>query len=81
MKNTKDYGETATVAELIAALQTLPPDAPVLAEGCDCIGPVGGISKESGAPGEGDVYVLGRPDSHYVLNRPYNVVNFSPVGS
>lgn len=31
---------TMTVAELIAALQALQPDAEVLAEGCDCINPV-----------------------------------------
>lgn len=29
-----------TVAELIALLQTLPPDDRVWAEGCDCINPV-----------------------------------------
>lgn len=30
------------VAELIEILKTLPQDAPLLLEGCDCVGKVGG---------------------------------------
>lgn len=33
-----------TVKELIEALQQLPPDLPVLAEGCDCDGVVGSVT-------------------------------------
>lgn len=38
-----DYGETYTVSELIAELQKLPPDLPVITEGCDCNGPAGSV--------------------------------------
>jgi hypothetical protein len=33
-----------TVRELIAQLSALPPDAYVLTEGCDCVGPASGAS-------------------------------------
>ncbi len=33
-----DYEKPHTVAELIAKLQTLPPEATVTHEGCDCTG-------------------------------------------
>ena len=34
----------SNVAELIAALQKCPPDAPVDIEGCDCIGEAGDVT-------------------------------------
>ena len=40
MVNYPYMGMTMTVAELIAALQKLRQDAPVLSEGCDCYGTV-----------------------------------------
>lgn len=44
-----------TVSELIAALQDLPPDLEVEAEGCDCVNPVRGAG----------VYELGPRGAEY----------------
>ena len=37
------FGETLSVAELIEELRKLPPDLPVLTEGCDCDGTAGSV--------------------------------------
>lgn len=37
-----------TVAELIAKLSEMPPDAKVQTEGCDCYGPAAGVQIEDG---------------------------------
>jgi hypothetical protein len=41
-----DGKPTMTVAELIAALQQFPHEAPVITEGCDCVGPAAGVEVE-----------------------------------
>lgn len=47
MQKDKSGYEVMTVAELIAALQTMPPTTFVYTEGCDCLGRANGVMKEN----------------------------------
>jgi hypothetical protein len=54
-----------TVAELIEALKTMPPDANVLTEGCDCHGEVGGAAL--GGTTEPNAVLVYRPDGDFAF--------------
>ena len=62
-----------TVSELIAALQTLPPDLQVEAEGCDCVNDVRGAGMRGpiGLDTEEKAVIVCGPDFYGILGPSY----------
>ncbi len=62
-----------TVAELIAALQKLPPHLEVEAEGCDCVNDVRGAGMRVPIGGDaGKAVIVCEPDFYGILGPSYD---------